>query len=165
VPFRYSPSIFHWFASDRAFVACAWPAWCCRSSRWSASRRGSARFPSRSLWGALYVLYLSFINAGQTWYGFGWESLLVEIGFFTMFAGRARNAAASPAQLDLSLDAVPPDVRRRLIKIRGDACWRDLTCLDYFFETQPMPNRSAGTCITCRGRCCTAASRSITSWS
>src|SRR4029079_12453758 len=27
-----------------------------------------------------------------------------------------------------------------LIKIRGDACWRDLSCLDYFFETQPMPN-------------------------
>ena len=27
-----------------------------------------------------------------------------------------------------------------LIKIRGDACWRDLTCLDYYFETQPIPN-------------------------
>jgi Lipase maturation factor len=27
-----------------------------------------------------------------------------------------------------------------LIKLRGDPCWRDLTCLDVFFETQPMPN-------------------------
>ena len=27
-----------------------------------------------------------------------------------------------------------------LIKLRGDACWRDLTCLHYYFETQPMPN-------------------------
>jgi hypothetical protein len=27
-----------------------------------------------------------------------------------------------------------------LIKIRGDECWRNLTCLDYYFETQPMPN-------------------------
>ena len=27
-----------------------------------------------------------------------------------------------------------------LIKIRGDACWRNLTCLDYYFETQPIPN-------------------------
>ncbi|MFD0431407.1 lipase maturation factor family protein [Streptomyces zhihengii] len=26
-----------------------------------------------------------------------------------------------------------------LIKIRGDACWRDLTCLYYHHETQPMP--------------------------
>lgn len=28
----------------------------------------------------------------------------------------------------------------RLIKIRGDSCWRDLTCLDYHYETQPIPN-------------------------
>jgi hypothetical protein len=27
-----------------------------------------------------------------------------------------------------------------LIKLRGDGCWRDLTCLDYHFETQPNPN-------------------------
>ena len=26
-----------------------------------------------------------------------------------------------------------------LIKLRGDQCWRDLTCLDYHHETQPMP--------------------------
>jgi len=26
-----------------------------------------------------------------------------------------------------------------LIKLRGDPCWRDLTCLDYHHETQPMP--------------------------
>jgi hypothetical protein len=27
-----------------------------------------------------------------------------------------------------------------LIKLRNDSCWRDLTCLFYHFETQPMPN-------------------------
>ncbi|XP_038591910.1 lipase maturation factor 1 isoform X2 [Micropterus salmoides] len=27
-----------------------------------------------------------------------------------------------------------------LIKIRGDKCWRDLTCMDYHYETQPVPN-------------------------
>src|SRR5262249_34574428 len=27
-----------------------------------------------------------------------------------------------------------------LIKLRGDPCWRDLTCMDYHHETQPMPN-------------------------
>ena len=27
-----------------------------------------------------------------------------------------------------------------LIKLRGDPCWRDLTCLDYHFETQPIPS-------------------------
>ena len=27
-----------------------------------------------------------------------------------------------------------------LIKIRGDQCWRDLTCMNYFYQTQPNPN-------------------------
>jgi hypothetical protein len=27
-----------------------------------------------------------------------------------------------------------------LIKMRGDPCWRSLTCLDFHHETQPMPN-------------------------
>ena len=27
-----------------------------------------------------------------------------------------------------------------LIKLRHDPCWRDLTCLDYHYETQPLPN-------------------------
>jgi hypothetical protein len=27
-----------------------------------------------------------------------------------------------------------------LIKLRGDPCWRDLTCLVWHYETQPVPN-------------------------
>ncbi|XP_059835740.1 lipase maturation factor 1 isoform X3 [Hypanus sabinus] len=27
-----------------------------------------------------------------------------------------------------------------LIKIRGDRCWKDLTCMNYHYETQPVPN-------------------------
>jgi hypothetical protein len=27
-----------------------------------------------------------------------------------------------------------------MIKLRGDPCWRDLTCLYYHYETQPLPN-------------------------
>ncbi|XP_074866788.1 lipase maturation factor 1 isoform X1 [Carettochelys insculpta] len=27
-----------------------------------------------------------------------------------------------------------------LIKIRGDRCWKELTCMDYHYETQPVPN-------------------------
>ena len=26
-----------------------------------------------------------------------------------------------------------------LIKIRGDECWRNLTCMKYHYETQPLP--------------------------
>ncbi|XP_074053226.1 lipase maturation factor 1-like isoform X2 [Macrotis lagotis] len=27
-----------------------------------------------------------------------------------------------------------------LIKVRGDRCWRELTCMNYHYETQPVPN-------------------------
>lgn len=27
-----------------------------------------------------------------------------------------------------------------LIKLRGDKCWLDLTCMNYHYETQPVPN-------------------------
>jgi hypothetical protein len=27
-----------------------------------------------------------------------------------------------------------------LIKLRHDSCWRDLTCLYYHYEAQPLPN-------------------------
>ena len=140
VPFRYSPSIFHWFASDRAFIACAWLGVVLSLLALIGVTARLGAIAAALLWAALYVLYLSFINAGQTWYGFGWESLLVEIGFFTMFAG----ARATPPPLLLNWIYRWTLFRLMfgagLIKIRGDACWRDLSCLDYFFETQPMPN-------------------------
>ena len=27
-----------------------------------------------------------------------------------------------------------------LIKLRGDPCWRGLTCMEWHHETQPLPN-------------------------
>jgi hypothetical protein len=140
VPFRYSPSLFHWVDSDRAFRVCAWIGIGLSVVAVSGIVSRCGALATAGLWAGLYVLYLSFINAGQTWYGFGWESLLVEIGFFTMFAG------ASFAPPHALLNWVYRWTLFRLmfgaglIKLRGDACWRDLSCLDYFFETQPMPN-------------------------
>src|SRR5690348_11544044 len=72
VPFRYTPSIFHWTASDRAFRVCAWLGVALSLVALSglASRFGA--LAAAGVWAGLYVLYLSFINAGQTWYAFGW---------------------------------------------------------------------------------------------
>src|SRR5207244_3026879 len=41
------------------------------------------------VWFLLWVLYLSIVNIGQTFYAFGWESLLLEAGFFAIFLGPA----------------------------------------------------------------------------
>lgn len=36
----------------------------------------------------------------------------------------------------------PPPIKfgAGLIKMRGDPCWKDLTCMDYHYQTQPNPN-------------------------
>ena len=73
------------------------------------------------------------------WYGFGWESLLLEAGFLAIFLG---NDDTAPPVLVLWLVRwllFRVEFGAGLIKLRGDPCWRDLTCLYYHHETQPMP--------------------------
>jgi hypothetical protein len=92
------------------------------------------------VWAALWVAYLSFVNVGQAFYGFGWETLLVEAGFLSVFLG---NATTKPSLLVLLLVRwllFRLEFGAGLIKLRHDPCWRNLTCLDYHHETQPAPN-------------------------
>lgn len=96
----------------------------------------------------LWILYFSIDNVGQTWYAFGWESQLLETGFLAIFLVPF-----------FSLRQLPPYsptphvciwgyiwllfrimIGAGLIKIRGDECWRNLTCMDYHYQTQPVPN-------------------------
>ena len=95
----------------------------------------------------LWVLYRSFIAVGQIWYGYGWELLLVEAGFLAIFACPVTSVGPLPRRaLALPLVWLYRWLAFRvmfgagLIKVRGDSCWRDLTCLDFHFETQPLPN-------------------------
>ena len=44
------------------------------------------------VFGLLWVLYLSIVNVGQTFYAFGWESLLCEALFLMAFLGSTRVA-------------------------------------------------------------------------
>src|SRR5262245_16934814 len=140
VPFRYVPGLFYWFPTDRVFRVCAWIGVVLSLVALSGIAQRAGALPAAAVWAALYVLYLSFINAGQTFYGFGWESLLVEVGFFTIFAGASFTAPHQFLNWIYRWTLFRLMFGAGLIKIRGDACWRDLSCLDYFFETQPMPN-------------------------
>jgi hypothetical protein len=140
VPFRYSPSVFHWFATDRAFAVCAWAGLVLSALVLTGVAQRAGMLTSAAVWTLLYVLYLSFINAGQTFYGFGWESLLVEMGFFTIFAGGRLTTPSRLLNWIYRWTLFRLMFGAGLIKLRGDSCWRDLTCMDYFYETQPMPN-------------------------
>jgi Lipase maturation factor len=139
VPFRRAPSLFHLHYSDRFFALCA-ATGCAVAVALAAGL--DSRLP---LWGGMllwlvpWLLYLSIVNVGQTWYGFGWESLLLEIGFLAVFLG---NDEVAPPVLVLFLlrwVLFRVEFGAGLIKMRGDACWRKLTCLDHHHETQPMP--------------------------
>jgi hypothetical protein len=96
---------------------------------------------------ALWALYLSLVQVGQIFYGYGWEFQLLETGFLAVFLCPLRSFAPFPET------APPPAViwllrwlafrimlGAGLIKLRGDPCWRDLTCLVYHYETQPVPS-------------------------
>ena len=93
-----------------------------------------------SLCGLIWVLYLSFVKVGQIFSGFGWEAILLEAGFFAMFLGPSTREPPMLAVLAIRWLEFRIMFGAGLIKMRGDSCWRDLTCLNYHYETQPMPN-------------------------
>jgi hypothetical protein len=95
----------------------------------------------------LCVLQISIAAVGQTFYGFGWEIQLVETGFLCIFLcplldGRPFPRRPAPAAIVWLLRWLVVRIMwgAGLIKLRGDSCWRELTCLDFHFETQPVPS-------------------------
>lgn len=140
VPFRRSPSLFYLLPKDWALAAAAWIGivLSCLVIAGIAFRYSS--WLAALVWGIIWILYLSFVNVGQTFYGFGWEDILLEAGFFAMFLG-ARRVEPQPVSLWLfRWLEFRVMFGAGLIKLRGDDCWRSLTCLNYHYETQPMPN-------------------------
>lgn len=98
----------------------------------------------------LWAIYTSIVNVGQEWYSFGWESQLLETGFIAIFMSPLFNFNSSLFNPRSKTPRLVLIVARwmicrlmlgaGLIKIRGDQCWRDLTCMKYHYETQPVPN-------------------------
>ncbi|HEX6196898.1 MAG TPA: lipase maturation factor family protein [Jiangellaceae bacterium] len=138
-PFRDSPSLFQLRYSDRLFAAVAVIGILTSLVHVVGALDGVPLGLYMASWALLWVLYVSIVNIGQTWYAFGWELLLCEAGFLAIFLGN--DNAAPPTLILLALIWVlfRLEFGAGLIKLRGDACWRDLTCLYYHHETQPMP--------------------------
>ena len=137
--FWRSPSIFHLRYSDRLFAGTSWLGAALAAAIVAGVADLAPLWTAMLMWLMLWVLYLSIVNVGQTWYGFGWESLLLETGFLMIFLGNDRVAPPVLTLWMARLLLFRVEFGAGLIKLRGDPCWRDLTCLYYHHETQPMP--------------------------
>ncbi|MEW2131019.1 lipase maturation factor family protein [Streptomyces sp. NPDC005435] len=137
--FRRAPSLFHLRYSDRLFAGCAWAGCAVSAALLAGVDSLLPLWAGVLLWLVPWALYLSIVNVGQTWYAFGWESLLLEVGFLSAFLGNDEVAPPVVVLFLLRWVLFRVEFGAGLIKIRGDRCWRDLTCLYYHHETQPMP--------------------------
>lgn len=96
-----------------------------------------------------WLFYLSYMNVGQDFTSFQWDSLLLEAGFITIFFVPWQIKAKSRLAFWNAPDAIRMLYFLLLFKLMylsgaaklqsGDPTWRDLTALKSHYETQPLP--------------------------
>ncbi len=106
-------------------------------------------FPFAAIWWLLlWSLYLSLVVAGQTFFNFQWDALLLEVGLLAVFLAPCRlrprlRSFAEPSAAFIWLHRwllCRFMLLSGLVKIAsGDPVWRDLTALEYHYMTQPLP--------------------------
>ena len=127
------PSVFWLDASNTALKAVA-------LSGIAASLLLFANILTRFILPLLFLLYLSVVYAGQVFFNFQWDFLLLEAGFLAIFL-----PYGSPFILFLLHWVL---FRLRFLSglsklLSGDQSWANFTALDYYFETQPLPHIGA----------------------
>src|SRR5438874_1077068 len=134
------PTLFWFGLSDQALSISSWIGF-------ALSLIVLCGYANALILAVLWIIYTSIVHVGQIWYGYGWETQLLETGFLSIFLCPLLDLRPFPKR--------PPPllviwlfrwlgfrimIGAGLIKLRGDACWRDLTCLYYHYEPQPMPD-------------------------
>ena len=140
VPFRRAPSLFFLNCSDRFITGAIWCGIVLSIFAVSGWSESFGLIVSMLTWALLWMIYLSLVNVGQTFYGFGWETMLTETGFLAIFLGSADTRAPVVVMWLIVWVLFRTMFGAGMIKLRSDPCWRDLTCLFYHYETQPLPN-------------------------
>ena len=125
VSFTDSPSIFFWFPKDFAFDSFGWVGIALSLFAVSGFSERFGNWVSAATWLLLWVIYLSYVNIGQIFYGFGWETLLLEAGFLAIFLGCRRTTPPLLVVLLYQWLLFRLMFGAGLIKLRGDSCWRD----------------------------------------
>ncbi len=95
----------------------------------------------------LWVLYLSLVTIGQVFLSFQWDVLLLETGFLAIFISSLRikdNINANSSYHSLYIWLLRWLLFRLMfasgyVKLVSDEVWRNLTALNFHYETQPLP--------------------------
>ncbi len=106
----------------------------------------------------LWFFYLSIVQIGQDWYGYGWEIQMSETGFLCIFLCPLLDPRPFPSRpppiaiiwlfrwlivrimLGSALIKWRSDDRLIAVGHSEDIVWQNLSALFYHFETQPIPN-------------------------
>ena len=97
---------------------------------------------------ALFICYLSLAVAGQTFFHFQWDILLLETGFLALFFAPLRWWLTSRTEYRVSrvglfllkLLLFKLMFMSGVVKLTsGDDSWKNLTALDYHYWSQPLP--------------------------
>lgn len=139
--YRWLPTLF-WFASSDASLRLV-----CGMGIAFSTAVIIGILPGLSLL-ALWALYLSLVAAGQDFLSFQWDILLLEAGLLAVFWAPGRLLWLKPKTGAPSL-AVLWLLRWLLFRLMfesglvkllsGDPTWRNLTALQYHYETQCIP--------------------------
>ena len=103
-------------------------------------------FPPLTLAG-LWIFYLSLVSVGQVFLSFQWDVLLLEIGLLAIFFAplQIRDTLSRASQPSIAFLWLLRWLLFRLmfasgfVKLASDEVWRNLTALNFHYETQPLP--------------------------
>lgn len=99
-------------------------------------------FPSLILL-LLYLLYLSIVNTGQDFLGFGWEGFLLEVTINVFFISLTTNPNFW-LWISLNLVLFRFHLQAGVVKLQSkDPNWRNLKAIFYHYQSQPIPNMIA----------------------
>lgn len=133
------PTMFRWHYSDRMLRSVCWAGIGIAAALMVGLPQAGPPWLPMVAFLALWLLYMSIVNVGQTFYAFGWEMLLLEAGFTVAFLGSEQVPPPRTMLILLAWLVFRLEFGAGMIKIRGGQEWRDLTALYFHHETQPMP--------------------------
>lgn len=95
----------------------------------------------------LWAVYLSLVTVGQVFLSFQWDVLLLEAGFLAIFFApmQLRDTFTRASQSSTAFLWLLRWLLFRLmfasgfVKLASDEVWRNLTALNFHYETQPLP--------------------------